>query len=105
MNTPRATCRTRSRAESTTGRRRLSCIQSLCVAALLSGLSLEAQPAAIPSTAARTNLSLKPLPELLTAAQVRSLTAEQAARHYPVRLRGVVTFYEQSLFSRFVQDE
>ncbi len=45
------------------------------------------------------------LPELRTAAQVRRLSTEQAAQHYPVRLRGVVTFYNQSLFSRFVQDD
>lgn len=50
------------------------------------------------------NTSQEPLPELRTAEQVRRLTTEQAARHYPVRLRGVVTFYNQSLFSRFVQD-
>src|SRR5208282_4877828 len=45
------------------------------------------------------------LPELQTAQQVRQLTPEQAARHYPVRLRGVVTFYDQNQFFRFVQDD
>jgi len=45
------------------------------------------------------------LPELRTAEQVRRLTADQAERHYPVRLRGVVTFFNQGLFSRFVQDD
>jgi PAS domain S-box-containing protein len=43
-------------------------------------------------------------PILQTAAQVRSLSPEQASLHLPVRLRGVVTFYDESLFSRFVQD-
>jgi PAS domain S-box-containing protein len=51
------------------------------------------------------SLDGQPLPELHAAADVRRLTAEQAALGYPVRLRGVVTFFNQSLFSRFVQDE
>ena len=46
-----------------------------------------------------------PAQELHTAQQVRSLTAEQAAQSLPVRLRGVVTFFDEDLFSRFVQDE
>lgn len=46
----------------------------------------------------------QPLPELHTVAEVRALTTEQAARQYPVRLRGVITFFNQSLYSRFVQD-
>ena len=64
-----------------------------------------AEPAAATAALLQTNLSPEPLPELHTAAEVRRLTTEQAARHYPVRLRGVVTFYDQSLFSRFVEDE
>lgn len=44
-----------------------------------------------------------PLAPLTTAAQVRNLTATDAERHYPVKLRGVVTFY--GVFSQFVQDE
>lgn len=43
--------------------------------------------------------------ELHTAEQVRSLTPEQAAKHLPVRLKGVVTFYDNVLFYQFVQDE
>ncbi len=46
-----------------------------------------------------------PSGELLTAAAVRSLTVEEAQQHRPVRLRGVVTFYEENIFSRFIQDE
>jgi PAS domain S-box-containing protein len=42
--------------------------------------------------------------ELRTAEEVRRLTAEQAAQRLPVRLRGVVTFFDERLFSRFVQD-
>ena len=42
---------------------------------------------------------------LTTAAAVRNLTVAQAEQHYPVKLRGVVTFYDDALFSRFIQDE
>ena len=38
-------------------------------------------------------------------AAVRGLTVEQASEHRHVRLRGVVTFYEENLFSRFIQDD
>ncbi|MGN6552618.1 MAG: hypothetical protein ACTHLW_02650, partial [Verrucomicrobiota bacterium] len=43
--------------------------------------------------------------EIQTAAAVRGMTVEQANRHEPVRLRGVVTFFDETLFSRFIQDE
>lgn len=48
------------------------------------------------------------LPELRTAAQVRQMPAEQAERHYPVRLKGVVTYFDQRVATkayRFIQDE
>ncbi len=45
------------------------------------------------------------LPELTTAEQVRALSAAEAARHYPVHLRGVVTFFDQKEFFRFLQDD
>ncbi len=54
----------------------------------------------LPLTAADSALE-----ELHTAEQVRHLTAEQAAKHYPVRLRGVVTAFDQPLYYRFIQDE
>jgi PAS domain S-box-containing protein len=44
------------------------------------------------------------LPELTTAAEARNLTAREAARHYPVHIRGVITFFDQKHFMRFVQD-
>jgi signal transduction histidine kinase len=50
------------------------------------------------SAAAQTNV-------LTSASAVRSLTVEQAEQKFPVRLRGVVTFFDQRLYSRFVQDE
>lgn len=52
--------------------------------------------------AADTN---SPLQELHTAAEVRRLTPEQAAMHYPVRLKGVITAFDQSKFARVIQDE
>ena len=41
---------------------------------------------------------------LETADQIRKLSAEKADQHLPVRLRGVVTFFDESLYSRFIQD-
>src|SRR6185295_16214561 len=35
----------------------------------------------------------------------RGLTVEQTQQKLPVHLRGVVTFFDESLFSRFIQDE
>lgn len=43
--------------------------------------------------------------ELRSVAAVRSLTVEETDQKIPVRLRGVVTFFEENLFSRFLQDE
>lgn len=42
---------------------------------------------------------------LTTAAAVRNLSATEAAQKHPVKLRGVVTFHDEALFSRFLQDE
>src|SRR5215471_6227713 len=47
------------------------------------------------------------LPELRTAAQVRSLSVEEAELGYPVHLKGVLTFFDEKRPSksfRFVQD-
>jgi signal transduction histidine kinase len=43
--------------------------------------------------------------ELHSAAVVRSLTVDEAQQQRRVRLRGVVTFFEETLYSRFIQDE
>ena len=40
-----------------------------------------------------------------TASQIRQLTPSEAARNYPVRLRGVLTFIDQSQFFQFIQDD
>ena len=42
--------------------------------------------------------------ELRTVAAVRGLTVEQTREGIPLHLRGVVTFFDESLFSHFVQD-
>ena len=42
--------------------------------------------------------------ELRTVAAVRGLTVEQTQAHIPVRLQGVVTFFDDSLFLHFLQD-
>ena len=46
-----------------------------------------------------------PNPVLTTVAAVRSLSAAEAKQHHPVKLKGVVTFYDEILYSRFLQDE
>ena len=48
-----------------------------------------------------------PLEEMHTAEQIRRLSTRQADRHYPVRLRGVVTYFDDRIPTksfRFVQD-
>lgn len=42
---------------------------------------------------------------LKTAEQVRNLTPAQAEAEVPVKLKGVVTFSDETLFSRFIQDD
>ncbi len=43
--------------------------------------------------------------ELTTAAAVRGLTVEQAQQPMRVHLRGVVTFFDENLYKRFIQDD
>jgi len=45
------------------------------------------------------------LRELKTATEVRNLAPEEAAKRYPVHLRGVLTFWDPTQFLRFVQDD
>ncbi len=45
------------------------------------------------------------LPVLTTAAKVRSLSFEEANRHYPIHLRAVVTYFEPVSPSFFIQDK
>jgi PAS domain S-box-containing protein len=42
---------------------------------------------------------------LTSAAELRRLTPDEAGRFFPVKLRGVVTFFDEGLFYRFIQDE
>ena len=62
----------------------------LCVLAASAGLAAGQNP---------------PATEMLTAAQVRSLTPQQAAQGLPVNLKGVVTYCDEGLDSRFIQDD
>ncbi len=50
-------------------------------------------------------LPAQPLPILTSAAQVRSLSAAEAKRAYPVRLRGVVTYFDTIIPDLFIQDK
>jgi PAS domain S-box-containing protein len=44
------------------------------------------------------------LPTLTRIGQIRELTTEEAARGYPVRIRGVVTYYNRDPGDLFIQD-
>jgi PAS domain S-box-containing protein len=68
---------------------------------MLLGASLLGTSLPLPGRAA-------PLEELRTAEQVRRLPPREAERHYPVRLQGVLTFFDQKRPTKvfqFVQDE
>jgi signal transduction histidine kinase len=43
--------------------------------------------------------------ELRTVEAIRELTVAQTKQKIPVHLRGVVTFYDERLYSRFIQDD
>ena len=43
--------------------------------------------------------------ELRTVAAIRALTVTQTEQKIPVHLQGVVTFYDERLYSRFIQDD
>ncbi len=43
--------------------------------------------------------------EIRTVSTIRALSVEQTKQKIPVRLRGTVTFFEDSLYSRFIQDD
>jgi PAS domain S-box-containing protein len=43
--------------------------------------------------------------QITSAAELRRLTPEEAGRFFPVKLRGVVTFFDEGVFYRFIQDE
>src|SRR5947209_4880012 len=43
--------------------------------------------------------------ELRTVAAIRQLSVEQTQQKIPVHLRGVITFLDENLYSRFIQDE
>jgi len=63
---------------------------------LLAPLAVIGFAAAYSSDASATSQS-RALPTLVTAGQVHSLASKEAARGYPVHLKGVVTFFDASL--------
>src|SRR3954447_21385426 len=67
---------------------RQSIAVALCFGALLSGLKAQT-----------------PAEELHTVAAIRGLTVEQTRQKIPIPLHGVVTFFDENLYSRFTQDE
>jgi len=46
-----------------------------------------------------------PTNQIRRAVEIRDLTVAQASQHYPVKLQGLITFYDTNLFMRFIQDE
>ena len=50
------------------------------------------------------NRMLANLPTLTRVEQIRRMTIEEAGRGYPVRIRGVVTYYNWDLSDLFIQD-
>jgi signal transduction histidine kinase len=59
-----------------------------------------------PSRAAKIASAANPnLPELSTVASVRNLTPEEAARGYPVRVKGVMTLKDPGAYLVFMQDD
>jgi signal transduction histidine kinase len=53
-----------------------------------------------PSSRGQTNGN-----ELDTVAAIRALSVAETGQHIPVKLRGVVTFFDEQLFSHFIQDD
>ena len=48
---------------------------------------------------------LGPTNQIRRAVEIRDLTVAQASQHYPVKLQGVITFFDTNLFMRFIQDK
>lgn len=62
--------------------------------------------ALVSEAASQSNVAAEGQPAVFTDANsIRSLSAAEAARNLPVKIRGVVTFSDEVLFSRFVQDQ
>jgi hypothetical protein len=61
--------------------------------------------ALMPGAAQRLSAQPADREVLTTVSQVRKLSPAEAGKGHPVKLRGVVTFYDDGLFSRFLQDD
>ncbi len=70
-------------------------------------MSLLAWPADVPAPG--TTFAVPPLSVLTNVVQVKRLSQREAERHHPVRLRGVVTYFEWNpdwqLYTAILQDE
>ena len=86
----------------TAKRRRFQCTK--CTRRAAGMLPLLLLWAATSSIGAETGPRVEKLPVLTTAAAVHQLSHDEANRHYPVRLRGVVTGCEAKHLGLFVQD-
>jgi signal transduction histidine kinase len=84
------------RVKSVTG---LPAATAPCVTPALLGLLLALSGLFVAQGQISTNQVLR------FADQVRRLSPEQAGKHLPVLLKAVVTFHDERLYSRFVQDE
>jgi len=74
----------------------------LCLAIVFAGGWLRCTPDAAAESAAEPG----GLPVLTTTAQVHALSAKEAQRAYPVRVRGVITFYDEKHFDTgFIHDD
>src|SRR5262249_19781006 len=67
---------------------------------VLLGLSLTVGRAQVVAVQPEVGLAL-----LTNVVQVRNLSREEAARGYPVRVRGVITYHDPEEHFTFVQDE
>ena len=75
--------------------------QRLVLAHLFLGFA-NLSPARQTGTPSGTNTNL---PLLVRASQIRELSASEAARQYPVRLTGVLTYYDLTHYMQFIQDD
>src|SRR5260370_15874954 len=74
----------------------------LCLPSQLLALSLLA--AVVASSACRQSSQSGKFPVLTAVQQVRNLAADDAERGYPVRLHGVVTYYDPDSNTLILQD-
>ena len=80
-------------------------VAPLCAVALLVVNGSGADAGGVAGTGTASGWGTNTLPLLTTAEQVRRLPLAEAAKRYPVRLRGVITYHEPSHYLTYLQDE